>query len=206
MTKLLFDIFPVILFFIVYKLGGSNPEIAQHYADQLLSNFIAGKKTSIEQAPILLATAVSIIASIAQISYLLARKKQVEGMLWVSFIIIVLFGSATIYFQDDAFIKLKPTIIYWCYGSAFLMSQFIFKKNILKMAMGSQIMMPDAVWNKLGLIWAIYFALMGLLNYYVAFSFSQETWVDFKLYSIAALPLFLIGQSFFLSKYIKENP
>jgi intracellular septation protein len=206
MSKLLFDIFPVILFFIVYKLGGHNPELAQHYADQLLSSFIADKKTSLEQAPILLATAISIIASIAQISYLLVRKMKVEGMLWVSFIIIVVFGSATIYFQNDTFIKLKPTIIYCCYGAAFLMTQFIFKKNILKAAMGSQISMPDDVWNKLGLIWAAYFAVMGLANYYVAFTFSQETWVNFKLYSIAALPLFLIAQSFFLSKYIKENP
>nr|WP_315468346.1 septation protein A [uncultured Undibacterium sp.] len=204
MMKFLFDVFPVILFFITYKWGEKNAESSQQLANQILSHFTAGNGVGLEQAPILLATALAIVASVIQISYLLISKKKIDAMLWISFFIITIFGSATIYFQNDAFIKWKPTIIYWCYGTSFLISDFMFKKNLLKMAMGGQIIMADEIWRKLNLIWAVYFLVMGLLNIYVAFNFSQSTWVSFKLYSIGALPAFLILQSFFLAKHIQE--
>lgn len=204
MMKFLFDVFPVIFFFITYKWGEKNAESSQQIANQVLSHFTAGNGISLEQAPILLATALAIVASVIQIGYLLISKKKVDAMLWISFFIITVFGSATIYFQNDAFIKWKPTIIYWCYGVSFLISDFFFKKNLLKVAMGGQIIMPDDIWRKLNLIWAAYFIGMGILNIYVAFSFPQTTWVSFKLYSIGALPVFLILQSFFLAKHIQE--
>lgn len=202
--KFLFDVFPVILFFISYKWGERHADFAQQIANQYLSGFISGNSLSIEQAPILLATAITIIASIAQITYLLLSKKKVDAMLWISFIIITVFGSATIYFHSDSFIKWKPTVLYWCYASAFLLSQFIFKKNLLKTAMGSQLSMPDAVWSKLSLVWVAYFITMGCLNLYVAFNFPTTTWVNFKLYSLGAIPAFIILQSIFLAKYIEE--
>jgi len=204
MMKFLFDVFPVILFFITYKWGEKNAEASQQLANQILSHLTAGNGVGIEQAPILLATALAIVASILQIAYLVISKKKVDPMLWLSFFIITVFGSATIYFQNDAFIKWKPTIIYWAYGAAFLLGEFVFKKNLPKLAMGSQITMPDDIWRKLSIVWALYFLTMGILNIYVAFSYSQTTWVSFKLYSIGALPVFLILQSFYLAKYIKE--
>lgn len=202
--KFLFDVFPVILFFVAYKLGENHSEIAQQLANQYLSGLVSGNAPSLEQSPILLATALTILASVAQIAFLLLRRKKVDAMLWISFIIIASFGSATIYFHSETFIKWKPTVIYWCYAGAFLLGQFLFKKNLLKTAMGSQISMPETVWATLSLVWIAYFFLMGILNLYVAFSFPTTTWVSFKLYSIAAVPAFLIVQGFFLSKYIKE--
>ena len=204
MMKFLFDIFPVILFFISYKWGESNAQFAQEVTNQMLSHLIAGKNVTVEQAPILLATSLAIIASVIQIIYMLVRRKKIDAMLWISFFIITVFGSATIYFQNDLFIKWKPTIIYWCYSLSFLIGQFIFKKNFLKAVMGSQLTMPDQVWDKISLAWVAYFFFMGALNLYVAFHFSQSQWVSFKLYSIGALPVFLIIQSFFLAKYIEE--
>lgn len=204
MMKFLFDVFPVILFFITYKWGEKNAESSQQIANQILSHLTAGNGIGLEQAPILLATALAIVASVIQIAYLLISKKKVDAMLWISFFIITVFGSATIYFQNDAFIKWKPTIIYWCYGLAFLLSDFFFQKNLLKVAMGGQIVMPDEVWRKLNLVWITYFLVMGILNIYVAFGYPQSTWVSFKLYSIGALPIFLILQSFFLAKHIQE--
>lgn len=204
--KFLFDIFPVILFFVSYKWGERHVDVTQNIANQYLSGVISGNAFSAEQAPILLATALTIIASVGQIGYLLLRKKKVDAMLWISFIIIAVFGSATIYFHSDTFIKWKPTVLYWCYAAAFLLGQYIFKKNLLKAAMGSQLTMPDNVWTKLSLAWIAYFIFMGLLNLYVAFlgGFDQSTWVSFKLYSIAAVPIFVIIQSIFISKYIQE--
>ena len=202
--KFLFDVFPVILFFVSYKLGEKHAEVAQQLANNYLSSFISGTSLSLEQSPILLATAITIIASIAQISYLLIRRIKVDAMLWISFIIITVFGSATIYFHSDTFIKWKPTVLYWCYAGAFLIGQFFFKTNLLKSAMGSQITMPEPVWAKLSLVWVAYFVFMGLLNIYVAFNFPTTTWVSFKLYSLAALPIFIILQSVFIAKYIEE--
>jgi intracellular septation protein len=202
--KFLFDVFPVILFFITYKWGESHSEVAQQLATQFLGSFVSGGAPNAEQSPILLATAVTIIASIAQISFLLLRKKKVDAMLWISFIIISVFGSATIYFHSETFIKWKPTVIYACYASSFLIGQFIFKKNLLKAAMGSQLSMPDPIWAKLSLMWVLYFVVMALVNLYVAFNFPTSTWVSYKLYSIATLPAFIVVQSIFLSKYIEE--
>nr|WP_314863168.1 septation protein A [uncultured Undibacterium sp.] len=204
MMKFLFDVFPVILFFVTYKWGEKNAETSQQLANQILSHVTANNGVGLDQAPILLATALAIVASIIQIAYLVISKKKVDPMLWISFFIITVFGCATIYFQNDAFIKWKPTIIYWAYGAAFLLSEFVFKKNLLKVAMGSQITMPEAIWRRLSVIWALYFLSMGMLNIYVAFNYPQTTWVSFKLYSIGALPVFLILQSFFLAKYIEE--
>lgn len=204
MFKILFDIFPVILFFASYKWGEKNIEASQELANQLFAHFTAASSIAKEQAPILLATALAIAASIVQIGYLLISRKKIDAMLWISFIIITVFGGATIYFQSDVFIKWKPTIIYWCYAAAFLLSQFIFKKNLIKTLLGSQLTMPDLVWNKLSLAWAAFFIAMGALNLYVAFHYSQSTWVSFKLYSIGALPAFLILQSFFIAKYLEE--
>ena len=202
--KFLYDIFPVLLFFATFKLGEKYPANAQELVNRYLSEFISGGVIAADLAPILLATAITILAAIIQIGFLLIRRKKVDAMLWISFIVIAVFGSATIYFHSETFIKWKPTVIYWCYAGAFLMGQFIFKKNLLRTAMGAQISLPEPVWGKLSLAWITYFIVMGLANIYVAFSFPTTTWVNFKLYSVAALPVFVILQGFYLSKYMEE--
>ncbi|MFZ6845185.1 septation protein A [Undibacterium sp. RuTC16W] len=202
--KFLFDIFPVLLFFISFKLGERNPEIAQSLVDQYLSGFISGGKPVADLAPILMATAIAIIGSALQFSYLVIRRIKIDALLWISFIVIVGFGSATIYFHSETFIKWKPTVIYWCYAIAFLLGQFLFKTNLLKATMGTQITLPEDVWFKLSLAWIAYFSLMGILNLYVAFSYPTTTWVNFKLYSVGALPVFIVVQSLFLAKYMEE--
>lgn len=204
--KFLFDIFPVLLFFITFKWGESYPALAQSYVAEYLSGLISGGAPSAELAPILFATAVTLIASVCQIGYLLLSKKKVDAMLWISFFIIMIFGGATIYFHNETFIKWKPTVLYWCYAGAFIMAQFIFKKNLIRMAMESQVKLPEHIWTRLSLAWIIYFIVMGLLNLYVAFNFATSTWASFKLISVAAImPAFIVLQSLFLAKYMEES-
>ncbi len=208
MKKFLFDLFPVILFFVIFKWGQGNPEAAQALLGHYLSGFMAGGGAQENHAPILLATAVSIIASIGQISYLLLRRKKVDAMMWVSLAIISVFGGATIYFNNPTFIKWKPTILYWCFGAGLLVAQFMFRKNLIKTMLGGQISLPEPVWFKLNLSWAVFFVVMGIINLAVAFAFglSEAAWVNFKLFGFTALMiLFAVGQSLFLSKYIKEE-
>ncbi len=203
--KLLFDLFPVILFFVVFRLAGSHPDAAQAFGTQYLSGLVSGGEVSVAQAPILLATAVTILATFGQIGWLLARRKPVDNMLWVSLVIIVLFGGATIYFHDEHFIKLKPTVLYWCFALVLLGSQLVLKKNLMKSMMGSQLSLPETVWTRLNLAWGLFFSLMGALNLYIAFNFPLDFWVNFKLFGFLGLMIvFVIMQSIYLSRYMKE--
>jgi intracellular septation protein len=203
--KFLFDLFPVILFFGVFKWGEGHPDAARSLAEQYLSGMASAGGAGDTHAPIMLATAVAIIATIGQIVYLLARGKKVDTMLWVSLAIITVFGGATIYFHNETFIKWKPTVLYWAFGVALLISQTFMGKNLIRLMMEKQISLPDAVWQRLNLAWAGFFSVMGLINLYVAYTFSTATWVNFKLFGFTGLMFaFVIAQSLFLSKYMKD--
>ncbi|HCY62760.1 MAG TPA: septation protein A [Oxalobacteraceae bacterium] len=209
MKKFLFDLFPVILFFVIFKWGQGNPAAAQDLLTQYLSGFMAGGALQESHAPILLATAVAILASFGQIGYMLVRRKKIDAMLWISLAIITVFGGATIYFNNPTFIKWKPTILYWCFGAGLLIGQFAFRKNLIRSMLGAQISLPEPVWFRLNLSWAAFFVVMGIINLCVAFAFglSEAAWVNFKLFGFTALMvIFAVGQSLFLSKYIKETP
>lgn len=204
--KFLFDLFPVILFFGVFKWAEGRPDAAQEMVGRYLSDFVSGGTVAAGQAPILLATAIAILATIAQIAYLLLRRKRVDPMLWVSLAIIGVFGGATIYFHDENFIKWKPTVLYWLFAAALIISRLGFGKNLIRSMMGKQIVLPDMVWERLNLAWAGFFAAMGLLNLYVAFNFATAIWVNFKLFGFMGLMFaFIIAQSLLLSKYLKDK-
>ena len=205
--KFLFDLFPVILFFGIFKWGEGNTAGAQAVVEKTLSGIISSG-LSPAQAPIMLATAVAILATFGQIGYLLARRRKVDAMLWISLAVIVIFGGATIYFHSETFIKWKPTVLYWCFGGALLLSQVIWRKNLIRALMGAQISLPDAVWGRLCYAWIAFLGVMGVINLYIAFwgNFSTSTWVNFKLFGGMGLMLiFIVAQSVYLSKYIKDS-
>lgn len=205
--KLLFDLFPVILFFVVYKLGGAYPAEAGQVAAAWLGPLIASGKVTSEQAPILLATAVAIVASLAQVGWLLARGKKVEPMLWLSLAVIVVFGGATIWLNDETFIKWKPTILYLLFAAILAAGQLLWQRNFIRTLLGKQIDLPDPVWEKLLWIWAGFFALLAAANMFVAYRFSTDTWVNFKLFGLMGLTLaFVVGVGLWLSQHIREQP
>lgn len=204
--KLLFDYFPLILFFAVFKLAGANPDVAATFANDYFSNFVAGGVIGAAQAPITLATVTTIIATFLQISYLLARKKKVEGMMWLILAIVTIFGGATIYFNNDTFIKWKPTVFYWAAAIGFLFSNLVFKKNFTRALIDKFFLAPDAIWNRLNLAWVVFFTLLGALNLYVAYYFTLDQWVSFKVFGATGLTfVFIMGQSVFLMKYMKDD-
>ncbi|MEO8408364.1 MAG: septation protein A, partial [Oxalobacteraceae bacterium] len=116
------------------------------------------------------------------------------------------FGGATIYFHNENFIKWKPTVLYWCFGAALFGGQIFMRKNLIRSMMEQQIKLPDTIWQRLNLAWSIFFLAMGFLNLYVAFNFPTATWVNFKLFGGMGLMFaFIIAQSLFLSKYMKDS-
>lgn len=199
--KFLFDLLPVILFFVAYKFAGANPEAAHALASQWLGDGIA-----LTQAPILIATAAAIIATFLQIAAVWIRHRKVDTMLWVSLAIIVVFGGATLFFHNPTFIKWKPTALYWLFGSVLLASAQVFKRNLIRKMLEAQIQLPEAIWSRLNLAWAGFFLAMGLLNLYVAYTFSEDIWVNFKLFGATGLMLaFVLAQGFYLSRHIEEE-
>ena len=174
--KFLFDLFPVILFFVAFKFQG-----------------------------IFVATAVAIGATILQVGYVLARGRKVSNMQWASLVIIALFGGATLLLRDETFIKWKPTVLYWLAGTTFL-GALAFGKNLVKAVMSEGLVLPEPVWKKLCIAWGVFFLFKGTLNLYVAHEFSTETWVNFKLFGGMGLMLaFVVAQAFWLAKYLPDE-
>ena len=175
--KQLFDLFPVILFFAAFKLFG-----------------------------IFVATATAIAATVAQIAWVKWRHGKVDVMLWVSFAIIAIFGGATLLLHDETYIKWKPTILYWVFACILLFSNILFKKNLMRVLLHEKMALPVSVWNRVNLSWSVFFAVLGVVNLYVAFNYSTDSWVDFKLFGVTGMILvFVLLQAMALSKYLEED-
>ena len=200
--KLLFDLFPVILFFATFKYYGSNPEGAAALVGSLLGSAVL----DVKQAPILLATIVVIVATMAQIAWVHFRHGKVDKMLWVSLVLVTVFGGMTLIFQDETFIKWKPTILYWAFAGSMAFAALVLRKNPIKAMLGEQMTLPEPVWGKVNLSWIAFFLFMGVLNLIVAFNFSTDVWVNFKLFGgMGLLLLFVLGQGLMLSKYVEDK-
>ncbi|MDO9598183.1 MAG: septation protein A [Azoarcus sp.] len=199
--KFLFDLLPVILFFAAYKFAGADPDASLALASRLLGDGIVAS-----QAPILIATLVAIFATALQIALVWLKHRKVDRMLWISLVIIVVFGGATLLFHNPTFIKWKPTALYWLFSGVLVFSALLLKRNLIRKMLEAQIQLPDPVWSKLNLAWAAFFAAMGVLNLYVAYNFSEEAWVNFKLFGGMGLMLgFVLAQGFYLSRHMQED-
>ncbi|OMH31850.1 septation protein A [Motiliproteus sp. MSK22-1] len=175
--KLLFDFLPIAIFFAVYQ-----------YTEDII-----------------IATAVLIPATIIQIGYTWIRTHKVEKMQLVTLGLVIVLGGATLLFQDKTFIQWKPTVVNWLFGIAFLGSQFIGAKPLVQRMMEGNIELPEPVWYKLSWAWVLFFMLMGALNLVVAYTMSEEAWVNFKLFGMLGLTLvFIVLQGIYLTKHLKE--
>jgi intracellular septation protein len=203
--KFLFDLFPVILFFITLKIAEKTAN-ASLILGKILTTFGIATTVKPSLVPIMLATVAVIIASIIQIVWAKIRYKKVDKTLWMSAILVTVLGSMTLYFQNDAFIKWKPTLLYWIFTTAILAAHWFWQKNIIKTMMGKEVKLPESIWIKLNYAWAIFFAALGCLNLYVAFNFSIDTWASFKLFGTMGLMfVFIITQSLMINQYLIED-
>ncbi len=173
--KFIFDLFPVIVFFVAYK-----------------------------TYDIYVATAVAIVATLVQIGWTWLRYRKVDRMLWVSLAVIGLLGGATLMLQDELFIMWKPTVLYWLFSIILLVSSVFFKKNLIQVLLEKQLVLPKSVWSKLNVSWAVFFIFMGGINLHIAYGYSLDTWVNFKLFgSTGLMIIFVVAQVMMLGKYTK---
>lgn len=174
--KFLFDLIPVILFFVGFKLYD-----------------------------IFTATAIAIGATIALIIYAKIRHGVVEKMLLVNGAIISVLGGVTLLLHDKTYIMWKPTVLYWLLAAVLLIANLFFKKNFIQQMMGKMLDAPTAVWNKLNLAWVVFLIILGFVNLYVAFNYSEDTWVNFKLFGVTSIMfIFIIVQTLLLKQYLIE--
>lgn len=205
--KLLYDLFPIILFFITY-----------HNADALMGNSAINGLFDPSQPEVIvatiLATGIAIIASFIQVGGYWLKNRSFEKMHLFSLALITVLGGITIVFGDPAFIQWKPTVLNWVFAAAFLASQYIGKKSLVHRMIGGQISLPEHVWVRLNLSWVIFFIISGLANLYVAFYYGldmdektrMDIWVNFKLFGLMGLTfIFVIAQAFYLAKYIEDK-
>ncbi|PIT14072.1 septation protein A [Snodgrassella alvi] len=154
---------------------------------------------------IILATEVAIVAGIIQAAWCLFKYRRLQTMQWVSLLLVVVMGGATIYLKDPRFIKWKPTALFWIMSIGLMISHLC-DKNVLKSTIGKEISLPEPAWRKLTCAWVIFLLALGALNLWVAFNFTEAQWVNFKLFgSTTILVLFTIGQTVYISQYIKKD-
>jgi len=175
--KFLFDLLPVLAFFVAFQVAG-----------------------------IYVATAVAIATTFVQVAWLKLRGRRVDAMLWASLAIIVVFGGATLVLQDETFIKWKPTVLYWMLGVVLGGATLLFRRNLVRSMLSEQVQLPDPVWSRLNWSWVGFFVFMGALNLYVAYNYSTDLWVNFKLFGGMGLMLvFIVVQAFVLARHVEDR-
>lgn len=175
--KQLFDFFPILLFFIAYKIYD-----------------------------IYIATAVVIVATFVQVSITWFKYRKVETMQWITLGLILVMGGATLYLHDEQFIKWKLSIVEWLFGIAFLGSQYVGKKPFIERMMSGSLSLPTPVWRRLNTFWGLFFISVGFLNVYVMYSFDTDAWVTFKTFGVPGLMIiFIVLQMLYLYKYLPET-
>jgi intracellular septation protein len=204
--KLFFDFLPLILFFGVFKIADSNADAAARFATEHLGFIVSGGVVGPDEAPVLLATVVVMVATLVQIAILLLMRRKVDAMLWVTFGLIVVLGGATVWLHDPTFIKWKPSVLDWAMAAALWLSQALFGKNLLQVLIGGQLELPKPVWQRLNIAWIAFFVAMGIVNLWVAYNFSTSVWATFKVFGLTALMLaFMVAQGFYISRYLKDD-
>ena len=200
--KLLFDLLPIPLFVVCLQVAEGQRSGALAWAGTPFEGLVDGGRMGVAEAPVLLATLVVVLATAAQMAWTTWRGRKVETLLWVSLALVVVLGGVTLWSLNDTHIKWKPSVLYWATGVAFWLSPILFNRNLPKALLGEHFDPPAWVWLRLNLFWIGFLSGMGLLNLWIADSFSRETWMAFTLFGGIGLVLaFTLAQAALLGRY-----
>lgn len=201
--KLLLDFLPLIFFFGTYKYAETHAVWAAAFATEHFGFLVSGGKVGVDEGPVMLATLVVIAATLLQVLVVKLQGRKVDLMLWVSLVLVVTLGGATVWFHSKTFIMWKPTGLYWGMALVFWGSATFFGKNLIQSMLGAELELPPKVWSQLNRAWVLFFGAMGVLNLYVAYNFSESTWVSFKAWGATGLLLvFTLAQGLYLGRHL----
>ncbi|MDW5498458.1 septation protein A [Pseudomonas lundensis] len=155
---------------------------------------------------IYVASGALIVATALALVFTWFKYRKIEKMTLITFLMVLVFGTLTLVFHNDLFIKWKVTIIYCLFAVALLISQLVLKKPLVQRMLGKELTLPDKVWNNLNLAWAVFFLACGLANIYVAFWLPQSVWVNFKVFGLTALTLvFTLLSGVYIYRHMPEE-
>jgi intracellular septation protein len=197
----LFDLLPILLFFAILEYAEAHRDWASTIATSLLGYRVVGNTVGVNEAPVMLAVAATVLLTLAQAAWLKWRGWRIDITLWFALGLVVMLGGATLYFHGDSFIKWKPSVLYWAMGLCFWLSPLLFGKNLPRALLGDPLQLPELVWHRLNFAWVAFFAFMGLLNLWVAHAFSTDTWQDFNVFGgIALVMVFTVAQGLYIGR------
>jgi len=174
--KILIDFFPILLFFGSYKIYD-----------------------------IYVGTGVLMAATLIQMALIYTLDHKLTVMHKITLALVLVFGALTLLLHDERFIKWKPTVLYAAMAIGLALAVWVWKKNFLKLMLGSQLELPEPIWMRLNLVWVAYCVFMAVINGYVAAYYSTEAWVNFKLWGYAFPLAFIVGQGFYIARYLKTD-
>jgi len=204
-VKIILDLLPVVVFFGVFKIAKTYPQLAQSWLAPLLVSAPATADAS-DLAPAILATVSATAATLVQVGWLLARRARVPTSVWLSAGLMVVLGTLTVVLQNPWFIKWKPTLLYWAFSGVLAGGQWIWHRNLLGALFSNELVLPAPVWDRLSVAWTLFFIVLGAANLFVAYNFSTATWVDFKTFGLLGFTLaFSIGTGVYVARHIKAT-
>lgn len=175
--KALAEFLPLIIFFVVYK-----------------------------QVDIYAATAVLMVLLPLQVAYNWFRHHSADKMQLITALVVVVLGGVTLFLRDPIFLQWKPTVVYWGFAIALLVSAQIGTQPPLQALLGDKLPLPSSVWTRLGHLWLVFFAIAGVVNIYVAYQYDEATWVNFKVFGMTgATLLFTVAQGFYIAKHLPDD-
>ncbi|MBS7807340.1 septation protein A [Variovorax sp. PCZ-1] len=174
--KQLLDFLPILLFFGAYKMYD-----------------------------IYVATGVIMAATVVQMAILYKMEGRLQMIHKVTLGLVLGFGALTLLLHDERFIKIKPTILYAAMGLALAIGLWAFKKNFLRMMLGNALALPEQVWRNLTVAWVAYTFFMAAVNAFVAYYYTTDQWVNFKLWGYVFPIVFLVAQGFYIAKHLPKD-
>ena len=155
---------------------------------------------------IMTATKVAIAAAIIQIILMRLLKIRIQAMHWFGFVLIVGLGLMSVFFNNPRFLQWKFSVLEWCMGASLIVGQLVFKKNMFRILMGSELTLPEQVWRKMTWLWAGFFIFLGCVNWYIFSHYDNDVWVNFKTFwALGLTVVFVIGQGFWLARYLPKD-
>ncbi len=204
--KLLLDLLPVLVFFGAFEVARSRPETSLALVTGLFGTLAGTPELQRELATVILATLASILSTVLQVGWLLARRQPIKPAVWISAVLVLVFGGLTVWLHNEWFIKWKPTVLYWIFGLLLLGGKLIWRRNLLGSLLSQELELPPQAWDRLLYAWSAFFLTLGAVNLYVAYNWSTSAWVNFKTFGAMGLTLaFSIGTGIMVARHLPET-
>jgi len=202
-VKLLLDLLPIVIFFGAFRAARFWPEATMAAVAATVGPIGGTAAEQQELSAVMVATCCAIVVTLVQLAYLRLWRLPIKPAVWISAVLIVVFGGLTVWLHNAWFMKWKPSILYWIFALVLLAGRWIWKRNLLGALLSEELPLPAPVWDRLMYAWAVFFLLLGAANLVVAYESSTDVWVNFKTFGLLGLTMvFSVGTGLYVARYL----